>query len=90
MRVVCSTGSWCPVGAATTTHLVVPAGSTARTLADLKGKRIALHRGRPWEITFARLVAEQGLKLSDFRIANLNPGAGAAAIAAGDVDASSP
>jgi len=75
-----------PGGRGNNVYLVVPRDSTARTLADLKGKRIALHRGRPWEITFARLVAEQGLRLSDFRIANLNPGAGAAALAAGDVD----
>lgn len=76
-----------PGGRGNNVYLVVPAGSSARTLNDLKGKRIALHRGRPWEITFARLAASQGLKLSDFRIANLNPGAGAAALAAGDVDA---
>lgn len=76
-----------PGGRGNNVYLVVPADSTARTLADLKGKRIALHRGRPWEITFGRLVAESGLKLSDFRIANLNPNAGAAALASGNVDA---
>lgn len=76
-----------PGGRGNNVYLVVPPNSAARSVADLKGKRIALHRGRPWEITFARLAEANGLKLSDFKIANLNPGAGAAALAAGDVDA---
>ena len=76
-----------PGGRGNNVYLVVPPGSSAKTLADLKGKRIALHRGRPWEITFARYVESNGLKFSDFKISNLNPGAGAAALAAGNVDA---
>jgi len=76
-----------PGGRGNNVYLVVPPNSTAKTLADLKGKRIALHRGRPWEIAFARYVAASGFKFSDFKISNLNPGAGAAALAAGNVDA---
>lgn len=76
-----------PGGRGSNVYLVVPANSTATSIADLKGKRIALHRGRPWEITFARLAAAHGLKLSDFKILNLNPQAGAAALTAGNADA---
>jgi sulfonate transport system substrate-binding protein len=76
-----------PGGRGNNVYLLVPPKSTVKSIADLKGKRIALHRGRPWEITFARLAEANGLKLSDFKIANLNPGAGAAALAAGNVDA---
>lgn len=76
-----------PGGRGNNVYLVVAPNSTAKNLADLKGKRIALHRGRPWEITFARYVESNGLKFSDFKISNLNPGAGAAALAAGNVDA---
>ena len=76
-----------PGGRGNNVYLVVPPGSSAKSIEDLKGKRIALHRGRPWEITFARLAATHGLKLTDFKISNLNPGAGAAALAAGNVDA---
>lgn len=76
-----------PGGRGSNVYLVVPPASTARSIADLKGKRIALHRGRPWEITFARLAGVHGLGLSDFTIANLNPVAGAAALASGNVDA---
>ncbi len=68
-------------------YLVVPPASTAKSIADLKGKRIALHRGRPWEVSFGKLVASSGLQVSDFKIVNLNPQAGAAALVAGSVDA---
>ena len=76
-----------PGGRGNNVYLVIPPESSAQSVKDLKGKRIALHRGRPWEITFARLAAAHGLKLSDFKIANLNPSAGAAALASGNVDA---
>eukprot|EP01032_Pedospumella_encystans_P037850 gene37850-42871_t len=75
------------VGSLNNTYLVVPPGSTARSIRDLKGKRIALHRGRPWEYPFARLLQANGLKLSDVKILNLNPQAGAAALATGGADA---
>ena len=68
-------------------YLVVPASSAARSIQDLKGKRIALHRGRPWEVSFGRLLAANGLTFRDVHIVNLNPQAGAAALAAGSVDA---
>jgi sulfonate transport system substrate-binding protein len=68
-------------------YLVVPPASTAKSIADLKGKRIALHRGRPWEVSFGKLVASNGLKVTDFKIVNLNPQAGASALVAGSVDA---
>ncbi|ATE59173.1 ABC transporter substrate-binding protein [Thauera sinica] len=76
-----------PGGKGNNVYLVVPEGSAATSIRDLKGKRIALHRGRPWEFSFTRLLEANGLKLSDFKIANLNPQAGAAALAAGNVDA---
>lgn len=76
-----------PGGSLNNTYLVVPPNSTARSIADLKGKRIALHRGRPWEYPFARLLQAHGLKLSDVKILNLNPQVGAAALATGGADA---
>lgn len=68
-------------------YLVVPADSTVKTIEDLKGKKIALHRGRPWEINFAQLIQSKGLNLKDFQIVNLNPQAGAAALSAKSVAA---
>jgi len=75
-----------PGNLGTNTYLAVPANSGARSLQDLKGKRIALHRGRPWEVSFAKLLEANGLGFNDFRIINLNPQAGAAALASGGVE----
>lgn len=76
-----------PGGVGNNVYLVVPADSPIKTIEDLKGKKIALHRGRPWEINFAQLIQSKGLKLKDFQIINLNPQAGAAALSAKSVDA---
>ncbi|QAU36007.1 nitrate ABC transporter substrate-binding protein [Janthinobacterium sp. 17J80-10] len=76
-----------PGGSLNNTYLVVPANSTAQSIKDLKGKKIALHRGRPWEYPFSRLLAANGMRLSDVKILNLNPQAGAAAVATGGADA---
>lgn len=67
-------------------YLVVPTASKARTVEDLKGKRVALHRGRPTEIPVAMFFEAVGLRHSDFRIFNLPPVDGQNAIAAGSVD----
>lgn len=76
-----------PVGGGQNVYLVVRKGSAAKSLADLKGKKIALHRGRPWELPFSKLVDASGMKLSDFTIVNINPSATPAALASGSVDA---
>jgi len=76
-----------PSGRGNETYLMVPNDSPARSLADLKGKRIAIHRGRPWELPLSRLIDSLGLTYDDFEILNLNPEAGAAALGAGKVDA---
>lgn len=76
-----------PVGRGQNVYLVARKDLPARSIADLKGKRIGLHRGRPWELPFSKLVEQNGLKLSDFQIVNINPPASHAALASGDVDA---
>ncbi|MET0308285.1 MAG: ABC transporter substrate-binding protein [Sphingomonas sp.] len=76
-----------PVGQGQNSYLVVRNGLAAKSIADLKGKRIALHRGRPWELPFSKLLDANGLKLSDFTIVNINPAATPAALASGNVDA---
>lgn len=73
-------------GSGNNVYLVVPVNSSATSIDDLKGKRIALHRGRPWELPFAKLLESRQLEFKDFRIFNLNPQAGAAALSAGRVD----
>ncbi|MDE1150255.1 MAG: ABC transporter substrate-binding protein [Azospirillaceae bacterium] len=68
-------------------YLVVPNGSTAKTIQDLKGKRVAVNMGRPWMLAFSHLLAANNLKMSDFQIYNLVMPDGDAAVAAGTVDA---
>ena len=76
-----------PSGRGTDMFLMVPPGSSARTIHDLKGKRISVHRRRPWDLGLQKLIESAGLTEKDFRIMNLNPQAGAAALATGKVDA---
>lgn len=76
-----------PAGRGTNSYLIVPAASAAKNIADLRGKRIAIQRGRPLELAFSQLLQASGLRYSDFRILNVADKAGAAALAAGDVDA---
>lgn len=76
-----------PWGRNGNSYLVVPANSAAKSIDDLKGKRIALHRGRPWEIAFANLIESKGYTIKDFKIVNVNPQVGSAALASNSVDA---
>jgi sulfonate transport system substrate-binding protein len=76
-----------PYGRGTDTFLLVPTTSGARSLKDLQGKRIAVHRGRPWYLAFLRLVEQSGLQPGDFTLVNMDLQPGAAALASGNVDA---
>ena len=68
-------------------YVAVGADSPAKSLKDLRGKKVALHRGRPWEAGFARYAQSQGMTLDDFKIINVNATAGTAALTSGKVDA---
>ncbi len=76
-----------PLGRGQNAYLVVRNGVSANSIEDLKGKRIALHRGRPWELSLFKLLDSKGLKPGDFTIVNINPLATRGALASGDVDA---
>ncbi len=76
-----------PVGQGQDVYIVVRKGLKARSITDLKGLKIALHRGRPWELPFSKLLDANGLKLKDFKIVNINPAATPAALESGSVDA---
>lgn len=75
-----------PIGRGQDVYLLVPPNSSARSIKDLKGKRISLHRSRPWEMSFYKLAADNGLSRTDFRMLNMEPSAGVGALAAGKVD----
>jgi sulfonate transport system substrate-binding protein len=75
-----------PLNRGLDSYLIVPTKSTARSIVDLKGKRIGINHGRPWELAFSRLLETNGLSQADFQIFNLNLPDGDAALAAGNLD----
>jgi len=69
------------------TALVVPAGSPIRSLAELKGKRIAVTRGTDPHIFLVRALATAGLGQDDVKLVLLQHADGKQALLRGDVDA---
>lgn len=67
--------------------IIVPANSTASSLADLKGKKIAVTKGSNAYNFLYRGFAESGLKDSDFEIIQLQPDETQSAFENGGVDA---
>ena len=68
-------------------YLATRAGSDIHSLADLKGKRVAVYRGTADQLSFARALAAQGLKEHDLQIISLDWSAARAALASGQIDA---
>lgn len=67
--------------------ILVPSKSTLRTVADLKGKRVAFQKGSSAHNLLLRLLAKSGLSLRDITPLYLAPANARAAFAAGQVDA---
>jgi sulfonate transport system substrate-binding protein len=67
--------------------LLVPERSDTRSLADIKGKKVALARGSSAHNVALRLLAKEGLGLSDIVPAYLPPADASAAFSRGSVDA---
>ncbi|MFZ4538438.1 sulfonate ABC transporter substrate-binding protein [Propionivibrio sp.] len=67
--------------------LIVPKGSTIKTVADLKGKKIALNKGSNVHFLLVRLLEKHGLKYSDIQPIFLAPADARAAFERGSVDA---
>jgi len=69
------------------TAIVVPANSPIKSLADLKGKRIAATPGTDPDIFLLRTLATVGLSAGDITLVPLQHPLGRQALAAGQVDA---
>lgn len=69
------------------TALVVKPNSPIKTVADLKGKRIAAARGTDPHVFLIRALAEAGMTPKDVTIVVMAHANGKAAMEAGDVDA---
>ena len=67
-------------------YFVVPSGSSAKRLADLKGKKIANFKGTNGQLVLARLFKSQNLNEKDFRVINQDTYSSRTAIATGDID----
>jgi len=68
-------------------YLGVVPGSGIRTLADLRGKRVAVFRGTASQLSFDAALASQGLSERDLQVINLDFNASTAALAARQIDA---
>ena len=67
--------------------ILVPKSSTLKTLADLKGKRIAVAKGSNSHYLLIQALKQAGLTPDDVNIAYLKPADANAAFVQGDVDA---
>ena len=67
--------------------IVVPKGSSLRTLADLKGKKVALNKGSNVHYLLVKAIEKAGLQYSDFTPVYLPPADARAAFERGSVDA---
>jgi sulfonate transport system substrate-binding protein len=67
--------------------VIVPRGSPIRTVADLKGKRVAYNKGSNVHYFLVRLLQKNGLKYSDVQSVFLAPPDARAAFERGAVDA---
>jgi NitT/TauT family transport system substrate-binding protein len=68
-------------------QVVVPTESSARTLADLTGKRVSTSLGSAGDGMFSTALQRNGIDKSAVNIVNQDPSVGAAAIGGGQVDA---
>src|SRR5512138_1158801 len=68
-------------------YVNVPAGSPAKSLEDLKGKRIAVFKGTNLQLAFFRVLESKGLKDSDFKLINMSISDSNAALLSNDIDA---
>ena len=67
--------------------LLVPPGSTARTVADLKGKRVAFTKATSAHLFIYYALKQAGLTLADVQATYLSPGDAAGAFGSGAIDA---
>lgn len=67
--------------------ILVPANSTIKTVAELKGKKVAHNRGSSTHYLLVKALEEVGLKPSDIQEVNLPPGDARVAFETGKIDA---
>ncbi|MES2205883.1 MAG: ABC transporter substrate-binding protein [Pseudomonadota bacterium] len=68
------------------TYFVVPGDSEAKSLADLKGKRIATFKGTAGQLTLNRVLEKYGFTEKDFKVISMDTETAKAALATKDID----
>ncbi|GDY14430.1 ABC transporter [Planctomycetota bacterium] len=68
------------------TYIVVPTDSPAKSLQDLKGKRLALFKGTNGSLAWAKILKDENLTESDFKVLNFDSATARGAIATKDID----
>lgn len=76
-----------PVSKFTNAYLAVKSGSPIRSVADLKGKRVAYLKGNYIHLQVIRILAANGLTEKDVHQVSLDAATASAALGTGDVDA---
>ncbi len=67
--------------------VLVPPGSTIRTVADLRGRKVATVKGSIGHFLLLRLLERAGIAPKDVQVVFLDPGATRGALSSGAVDA---
>ena len=68
-------------------YISVPADSTVRTVADLRGKKVAVTKGTATHLAAGEILEGFGLSEKDVRLINMETNTATAAIVTGDIDA---
>lgn len=76
-----------PTGRGSNSYLATAPGSTIRTVADLKGKRVSVLKGTAYQRPFDNLLATAGLTEKDVKLINMDWPSSKAAVVAGQIDA---
>ena len=74
-------------GTKSDTYLAVANDSTAKSLADLKGKRIGFFKGTNLHLSIMNVLKKNGFAEKDFRFVNMDGPVAYSALASGDIDA---
>ena len=68
-------------------YVAVPSASPAHSLADLRGKQLALFTGTNIQTVGTRILESEHLSAADIKLVNLDPPTALAAVAGGQIDA---
>lgn len=75
------------IGRGSNSYLAVAPGSTIKTFADLKGRKVSVLKGTAYQRPFDALLAEAGLTEKDIKLVNMDWPTSKAAVVSEDVDA---